>query len=252
LIDLLLAMYPARWRRRYGEEFRAVLESRALGPFDVFDVLLGALDARLTRLRVAEPRYIGGRRMVLRIGGFGAIAGGILWFAGLAGVSSGLTDAIWPLALVLGTLGILVALAGLSAFQAHRSPRLVWAAFAIPAAGSVASLLGIVGMVLRPEDQPFIGTWSPWSVWALGMLGTLVGSIAFALATIRAAVLSRRAAAALAVSATLLLVAATGMQIDASTTVGQIATAIVVGSFSLSWVGLGIPALRDAPIRAIA
>ena len=45
MIGLLLAVYPASWRRRYGEEFRAVLESRPLGPFDVADVLLGALDA---------------------------------------------------------------------------------------------------------------------------------------------------------------------------------------------------------------
>ncbi len=49
MIGLLLAFYPAQWRQRYGEEFRAVLESRPLGPFDFADVLIGALDARLTR-----------------------------------------------------------------------------------------------------------------------------------------------------------------------------------------------------------
>ena len=44
---LLIRCYPAAWRERYGDEFEAVLEERPLGPFDVADVLLGALDARL-------------------------------------------------------------------------------------------------------------------------------------------------------------------------------------------------------------
>lgn len=43
----LLQLYPARWRERYGEEFRAVLADRrpSLGLF--FDVLGGAVDAHL-------------------------------------------------------------------------------------------------------------------------------------------------------------------------------------------------------------
>ena len=47
MIGLLLRCYPARWRARYGEEFAELLAERPLGPFDVADVLLGALDARL-------------------------------------------------------------------------------------------------------------------------------------------------------------------------------------------------------------
>ena len=43
----LLRLYPARWRQRYGEEFRAVLAGQraSLGLF--FDVLGGAIDAHL-------------------------------------------------------------------------------------------------------------------------------------------------------------------------------------------------------------
>jgi len=43
----LLQLYPARWRERYGEEFRAVLADQraSLGLF--FDVLGGAVDAHL-------------------------------------------------------------------------------------------------------------------------------------------------------------------------------------------------------------
>jgi len=43
--SLLVRLYPARWRARYGDEFELVLGDRPLGPFDVADVLLGALDA---------------------------------------------------------------------------------------------------------------------------------------------------------------------------------------------------------------
>ena len=48
--SLLIRLYPARWRARYGDEFEAILEERPLGPYDVADILLGALDAQL-RLR---------------------------------------------------------------------------------------------------------------------------------------------------------------------------------------------------------
>jgi drug/metabolite transporter (DMT)-like permease len=46
-VNWLLHLYPARWRERYGEEFRAVLASQraSLGLF--FDVLGGAVDAHL-------------------------------------------------------------------------------------------------------------------------------------------------------------------------------------------------------------
>ena len=62
-------------------------------------------------------------------------------------------------------------------------------------------------MVLGPGDDPLVlGSFSAWSVWILGLFGTLIGSIIFAVATIRAGVFSRRAAIALAVSsATVLL-----------------------------------------------
>ena len=144
MIGLLLALYPARWRQRYGEEFRVVLESRPLGPFDFADVLIGALDARLTRFRFAGAAGIdGGPLMMLRLGGFGAIAGGTLWFLGLAVASQpGGDDTAWLALVALGTVGLLLALIGLSAFQAHSDPILTWAAFAIPGLGTLLSVIG--------------------------------------------------------------------------------------------------------------
>ena len=140
MIALLLRLYPARWRARYGDEFAAVLGERPLGPFDVADVLLGALDAHLhLRGLGAASQHAKGFAMSLRIGGYAAILGGILWFVALAG--NAINDGAESGALVLGwvlvaaTILTLVALVGLSAFQARRHPVLVWAAFAIPTVG---------------------------------------------------------------------------------------------------------------------
>jgi hypothetical protein len=256
MIGLLLRLYPAPWRRRYGEEFRAVLESRALGPFDVADVLIGALDARLTRFRFAGAAGIdGGPLMMLRLGGVGAIAGGILWFIGLA-VASALGDensAAWLGLMALGTVGLLLAFIGLSAFQARRDPVLTWAAFVIPGLGTLVSLIGVTTMVFGPGEEPLVlGAYDAWSVWAIGLVGTVIGSVIFAIATIRAAVFSRGAAIALAVSSVVVVVMALGTSgMDQQTPLGQLLFAVGLGSFAASWVALGVMALRRGPIRAI-
>lgn len=251
MIGLLLALYPAHWRRRYGEEFRAMLESRPLGPYDVADVLLGALDARVTRFRLLEPGVPrGGHQVVLRIGGYGAVAGGILWFVGLAGAS--LLDV--PLGLpfmvvaILGLVGLLLGFIGLSAFQAHREPMLVWAALAIPAVGSVIALVGMIGIVLSPAE--LVGSATYWDVWFAGMLGIFVGSILFAIATVRAAVLSQRSAFTLAISAVTVVIVSFGFSGGAEEDIASLVVAASMAVFSGSWVWLGLSALRGGPIRA--
>lgn len=254
MIGLLLAMYPAHWRRRYEEEFRAMLESRPLGPFDVADVLLGALDARFTRFRLLEssqPR--GGHNMVLRIGGFGAVGGGILWFVGLVGASWLDVPAGVPFLVVamVGLIGLLLAFIGLSAFQSRRMPLLAWSALIIPALGCGVALIGMVGMVTRPSDVAFIGSLDPWAVWFLGMFGTFVGSILFAIATIRAAVFSRSSAITLAISASVVILVSAGFTGGVDDRVASTAVAMSMAVFSGSWVLLGLSALRQGPIRAI-
>jgi hypothetical protein len=254
MIGLLLAMYPARWRSRYGEEFRAVLESRPLGPFDFADVLIGALDARLTPNRLPGSAGIGGGPLVmLRLGGFGAIAGGVLWFVSMVAVNLFEGERIWVVLAAVGTFGLLLALIGLTAFQAHRDPVLVWFAFAIPALGALASTVGLAAMALGAGDDPMVGTLSAWSLWAAGLLATVVGSVFFAIATIRAKVFSRRASQALAISSVVVLIIASGLQGGvAGTAVAQLVIALSLGSFASSWITLGIAAIRRGPIRAIA
>ena len=78
--SFLIRCYPARWRARYGDEFEAILEERPLGPFDVADILLGALDAQLRlRGRMSDIQQGKGFSMSLRIGGFAAILGGAVF-----------------------------------------------------------------------------------------------------------------------------------------------------------------------------
>lgn len=253
MIGLLIALYPAHWRRRYGEEFRAVLEERALGPFDVADVLIGALDARLSPVRRGRvARSPGGHLMMLRLGGIGGIGGGLLWFIGMATTSAGLgPQVLWYGCLIAGTFGILLALAGLSAFQAHREPRLAWAAFAIPGLGTVISLLGLAISLVAPGDGPVLAGFSSWGIWMLGLVTTVVGSLLFAVATVRAAVLSMWAARAMAVSAGVTLVVAFGFGGDPTTPIGVAVMAGTLGAFGGSWVALGASALRRGPIRVI-
>jgi hypothetical protein len=248
---LLLRFYPARWRARYGDEFELVLADRPLGPFDVADVLLGALDAHLhLRGLGAASAHGKGFAMTLRIGGYAAILGGLLWFIVLAwnainnGAESGAT---WiGIVLITAVVTTLVALIGLSAFQARRYPLLMWTAFAVPAVGALVSLLAAVAMAASGDsDRVIVGGMSGWWIATLGVLALLVGSGLFALATWRARSLSRGAAALLAVGAITVVPALAG--VSGSFVPEQLAGLALVATivaFPAGWAALGVSALR--------
>jgi hypothetical protein len=235
--SILLRCYPARWRARYGDEFLALLDERPLGPYDVADILLGALDARL-RSRGQPGAAPDGRgiSMSLRIGGFAAIIGAVLW--GVAGLLStgmtGIVDDGVPVAILLtGMLALLVAVAGLSAFQARIEPGAVWVAFAVTALGTLAFFVGYVGMAVTADD-------GFWDLWFVGVLTVLLGSGLFAAVTYRTRVLSRAGAAVIAVAIGLILSAAV-LQIQALIPLGM-------ACFALGWLTLGVQAIRlDRP-----
>jgi hypothetical protein len=239
--SLLIRLYPARWRVRYGDEFEAILEERPLGPFDVADILLGALDAQL-RLRGAgsHPSQTRGFTMTLRIGGIAAIVGAPLWTGGFLisnGVFGNVDLRTAAVLLVVGSLALLVALAGLSAFQARVQPVLSWVAFALPAVGTIALMVGAVGVAQGDEVT---------DAFFFGLMAFFVGSLLFAVATYKTAVLSRRAAVLLGVAPVLSFVAggASGGFRDILIVSGLIC-------FTLAWVALGILAIRlDRPATA--
>ena len=242
MTSFLIRFYPARWRARYGDEFEAILEERPLGPFDLADILLGALDAQL-RLhgRMSDIQQGKGFSMSLRVGGFAAIFGGAIFALSIVvgiGIVGNVEPVVPGILLVTGSLALLVALVGLSAFQARVHPVLSWAAVAIAAAGTIVGIVGIVGLQLVAEDY--------WIAFILGILGALVGSTLFAIATYRTAALSRGAALLLGVCSVLTIAAGQGGNI-----LGPVPLVVTSIGFALGWFVLGIHAVRlDRPASA--
>jgi hypothetical protein len=244
MTHVLLRLYPPRWRVRYGDEFELILADRPLGPFDVADVVLGALDAHLhLRGLGAASEHRKGFAMSLRIGGYAAIIGVVLWVVGFAAASADDTDSPWPWAgvMVAGTVALLLALVGLSAFQARRYPRLVWAAFIVPAVGGVMSIIGILLMAELPRVIGIEGWW----VWAVGTMALVIGSGLFAAASLRAGSVSRTGSRLLALAAISLLL---GLPGAAGLVPWEPFTGVVflafLATFVGGWVTLGIGAIR--------
>jgi hypothetical protein len=232
---LLVRCYPAAWRERYGDEFASILEERPIGPFDVADILLGALDARL-RMRDRRAGLTQGKgfSMSLRIGGIAAmLAAAILaiaWFLGYGFVQ--VEDQFLWLLLVIGLGLLLVAITGLTAFQARAYPGMSWAAFGLLTIGTIIAVVGFVGAALDRDGF--------WNFGALGFLMALVGTMLFAIATYRTAALSRGAAVLLGVGAALPFVGGV---------LGQnVLLAVALAFFLVGWFLLGVQAIRlDRP-----
>jgi hypothetical protein len=240
--SILIRLYPARWRERYGDEFEVILEERPLGPFDVADIILGAIDARIRlRGRGTAPTHGRSLSMSLRIGGYAAVLGGATLATSIL-LGLGLVVVVEPVVpgvlLITGSALLLVALAGLSAFQARAHPILSWAAVAAAGVGMIVCIFGVVGMQVLGDGY--------WDVFIVGIIGVLAGSTMFAIATFWTAALSRGAAALIAASAVLTIIAGFGG--DRLPPVLLILTAT---GFALGWLVLGIIAVRmDHPSTA--
>ena len=177
------------------------------------DVLLGALDAHLhLRGLGAASQHAKGFAMSLRVGGYAAILGGILFFAGFLVNGLDGSDEAWPTSgiIVAGIAVLLVGIAGLSAFQARRHPALVWAAFLATLTGGLLAIAGVVYMGIAGDDELALGL-SGWSVGMLGLVTLMVGSGLFALATWRTGMMSRAGTILLGVAGILAVPSTIGM-----------------------------------------
>jgi hypothetical protein len=238
-MSFLVRLYPASWRARYGDEMEAVLADRPPGPFDVADLLLGALDAHL-HLRGLGNRseHRKGIPMSLRLAGMAAIAGGLLWSIFFAlGVAAAATNTdLSPAAplLVIGGITLLVAAAGLSAFQFRDHPRTIWLSFLVPLTGVVFLTVAWFGLSVG-EGFWYLGT--------LGLLTILIGNGIFAAVTVRTRAFSRPASIAVLVGS---LLSIPGFFIAGSGLVPSSAVLLAVAGliFGLGWIGLGIDAVR--------
>lgn len=64
----LLALYPPRWRRRYGDELRALIGSRPVSLHASIDLIAGAIDAWLEPQRIPVQPAPAGKEGVTMIG----------------------------------------------------------------------------------------------------------------------------------------------------------------------------------------
>ena len=85
----LLRLYPQTWRARYGAEFVDLLHARPPSPRDRFDIVRGAVDARLNPQLTSDP--------VLRVP---TAADRLL---ALAGVLAGALFTVWASLIVIAT-----------------------------------------------------------------------------------------------------------------------------------------------------
>jgi hypothetical protein len=238
--SLLIRCYPARWRARYGDEFKVLLEERPLGPFDVADIVLGALDARI-RLRGhgLETRQTRSFTMSLRIGGFAAIIGAslIVIVIALGGLTEG-SDKASAIALLAALAALLVALTGMSAFQARSNPWLVWTAFAVTAVGTFTIFIAGVSDLAGAGPRDWRDGLLP-----IGAVTAVLGSATFGIATYRGSVLSRKGALALVIGPTVGLIGAIAVGQDLWG-LGMPLVLVGIVSFLAGWFTLGVAAIR--------
>lgn len=239
--SLLIRCYPARWRARYGYEFEAILEERQLGPFDVADILLGALDAQL-RLRGhgVDTRQTRRFTMSLRIGGIAAIIGAslIVIVIALTGGRTEGSDNASTIALLVALAALLVALTGMSAFQARSNPWLVWTAFAVTAVGTVAIFIAGVSDLAGAGPRDWRDGPLP-----IGAVTAALGSAAFGIATYRGSVLSRKGASSLVIGPALGLIGAIAVGQNLWD-LGMPLVLVGIVSFLAGWFTLGVAAIR--------
>ena len=239
--SLLIRCYPARWRARYGDEFEAILEKRPLGPFDVADILLGALDAQLRLSRrgtnTARARSLS---VSLRIGGIAAIIGAslIVIVIALTGGHTEASDNATSIALLIALAALLVALTGMSAFQARSNPWLVWTAFAVTAVGTVVIFIAGVSDLAGAGPRDWRDGLLP-----IGAVTAALGSAAFGLATYRGSVLSRKGALSLVIGPAVGLIGAIAVGQNLWE-LGMPLVVVGIISFLAGWFTLGVAAIR--------
>lgn len=103
VIRCLLRCYPRAWRRRYGEEFAALLEQAPLDLAQLLDALRSALDARWRRVQTqkGDPVKSSVANVIMALG---LVALGVALAA--TGIYIGDTDDA-PVAALLGFLLLL-------------------------------------------------------------------------------------------------------------------------------------------------
>ena len=137
-----LRLYPARWRDRYEEEVRALLDDRSPGARDVVDLARGALDAWL------HPP------IPSRVPGIAAIAAGGIWTVWSVVILTSPVPPDWPgylqemlLSAVIVVAALMVAVTGAWLRVGDDATRFERLAIGVAVAGHVAWVVMLLAAV---------------------------------------------------------------------------------------------------------
>jgi hypothetical protein len=169
-MSALVRLYPAAWRARYGSEFETLLAERPPSARDLVDILLGAIDARVSPQVTTAPGTPA--PLSSRVSGGSAILGGLLWCVviALAAVNRSEGNYTLPIFTAIGLM--LFSLPGRYMRRYARSIVL-----GVSAAGLSFAIL--YAQIL------------PWGLWLLLPIVFIAGALgpgAFALAAARAGI----------------------------------------------------------------
>lgn len=236
----LARLYPQSWRDRYGDEFEAMLEEQPTTVASVADVLLGAVDAHLTKDSPENRGWWIGRLPGLLIA-MGASVWAVAWGIRESHVSQDVTNVasmIAPIGEVAVGFGILTLPA---AWTGASSRARLWnagVALLFIVAASVGHALHLVA--IGTTAAAVIERYLPGMV-ALQLLGSAVWAISM-LTRVRSGSL---AFTLLAMLSCLLI----GMgRIGYAPDYDQTDLGVMVVWWALAWLGVGVSLMRSAPV----
>ncbi len=172
-MNALVRLYPPAWRARYGREFEALLNERPPTARDVLDIVVGAVDARLSPQVAAAPGL--STALSARLAGAAAIVGGLLLSVSTALAGLNRNDADYGPPIIAALALILLSLPGT---YMRRYARPI-------ALGLGAGAVGLAMLLLQ------IVPWGPLLLVPTALLLGAIGPGAFALAAARAGIATR-------------------------------------------------------------
>jgi hypothetical protein len=228
----LVALYPAAWRDRYGDEFLAVLERRPPRRFDVIDIAWGALDAHLFP-QAPEGRF----RMFTRFAGLAAIGAGAALSVGFWG----LNEITVPVFYVLAIVGLV----GIHLRQVSVRPGLAWFGFLV----ALLALVWGIGFVLLtkvgviPTSGGEFGYFASIALW--------IGSATLGAVMLAIRVFPTVAGLAFTIAAPVAMIGLLAGRTIAPGSVLEIVSQVGLVIYALAWIVVGWSLLAAQPQEGV-
>ncbi len=244
----LLRLYPRAWRNRYEDEFLAVLEERPPTSLQLVDIVLGALDAHVSR-EIPAAETASTRRpkrswiMSRNLYAASAIAAAPLLLFVALGDSLGL-EFFLAIALIPFMLASLTAATiGLARRSTRRAPATAGAA--LTALGAIASLGALLLIGVNQRVLGFDG----WDVATVTLAALLIGQAIVAVSAWDHSARTRPGLALVASGAAWVVVVMAYMEISGNWSAAIAPLGWVV--LAAGWLWIGVIALRS-PASATA